>query len=62
MKEQISAVSMKELMDRGELPEHFHLFTRQEVKEYNRKKNKMRRQAFKKRLEKYDFIDEDEWW
>lgn len=51
---------MKELVDQGKLPENFHQFSRQEMNEYDRKKNKERREAFKKQLEKYDFIDENE--
>jgi len=62
LKEQIPTSTLKELMDRGELPEGFHLFSRQEMEEYNRKKNKERREAFRKRLEKYEFVNEDEWW
>ena len=62
MKAKIPTATLKELMDRGDLPEHFHLYTLSEMKEYNRKQNKRRRAAFKKRLEKYDFVDEDEWW
>lgn len=62
LNEQIPNVTLKELMDRGELPEDFHLFSLQEMKEYNRKKNQKHREAFKERLKKYDFIDENEWW
>lgn len=62
LKEKIGSVTMKELEEQGEIPRHFHLFSLGEMKEYNRKKNKRHRMAFKERLEKYDFIDEDEWW
>lgn len=62
LKEQIPTVSMKELMEQGKLPENFHLFSPQEMKEHNRKKNKESRKALKSRLKKYDFVDEDDWW
>ncbi|GEM_PF-2943406 len=62
LKSKIPTATLKELMDRGMRPEGFYLFSRREMKEYNRKKNKKRREAFKKRLAKYSFIDEDKWW
>ena len=62
LKEQIPTATLKELMNQGTLPKNFHLFSRQEMKEYNSKKNKERRNAFKDHLAKYNFIDENEWW
>jgi len=62
LKENIPTMTMKEVIKRGDLPEHFHLFTLQEMKEYNSRKNEKRREVFKKRLTEYDFIDKNEWW